>query len=100
VDDNIIRSNIGRISDELQLPVKHVWSSKTDTDHQFVKLKLGPLKCTQGIYEYHLYNIFEKINHLTFTGRYKTIDNNNIYGDKCNTYISYIVSKQINKNYS
>lgn len=59
-DDNIIRSDIGRISDESQLPVKHVWSSKTDTDHQFVKLKLGPLKCTQGIYEYLLCKIFLK----------------------------------------
>jgi len=47
-DDNEIRSDVGVISDESQLPIKQVYTAKTESDTKIVTTKLGPLKCIQG----------------------------------------------------
>lgn len=48
-DDNEIRSDIGVISDESQLPIKQVTTVRTESDNKFVTTKLGPLICIQDV---------------------------------------------------
>jgi hypothetical protein len=47
-EDNEIRSDIGVISDESQLPIRRIYTFSPQSETKFVTTKLGPLECIQG----------------------------------------------------